>query len=153
METDAGIYAREAPFLDRHVQLGIAGDRVLAVSFPQTPEDDAGSEHPLLDRIEDYLDGDPDDFDDVVVALTVPTDRRSVLETVRDVPYGEEIDVEQLTRMTPGLDADEESDQRLVRTALEENPAPLFIPDHRVRDGPSGAPAPVVQRLRKVESL
>lgn len=153
MSDDAGIYARELTNLDRQVQIGIAGERVLAVSFPETPDEKAESDHGLLDRIETYLGGEPDDFSDVIVALTVPTDRRGVLEALQEVPYGEEVSVEQLTRMTPGLDADDESDRRLVRMALEENPAPLLIPDHRVRDGPGSAPRDVTQRLREIEGL
>jgi methylated-DNA-[protein]-cysteine S-methyltransferase len=61
--------------------------------------------------------------------------------------------VEQVTRATPGLDPDEDADRTLVREALAENPAPLLIPDHRVRDGPSAAPAAIEQKLRAVEGL
>ncbi len=150
---DAGIYARESPYLERFVQIGIASGRVMSVSFPSAPEDNADGEHELLDRVFAYLQGETDDFADVQVALTVPTDQRAVLETVRDVPYGEQLTVEALARMTPGLSGDEEDDQRTVRTALSENPAPLLIPDHRVRDGPSAAPPPVEQRLRSLEGL
>jgi len=149
----AGIRARESNALDRYVQIGVAGERVLAVSFPDEPDDQTGSDHPLLDRIEAYLGGERDDFADVTVALTVPTDRRSVLETLREVPYGEDISVEQLTRMTPGLDPEEASDRETVRTALRENPAPLLLADHRVRDGPSSAPSDVVDQLRRIEGL
>jgi methylated-DNA-[protein]-cysteine S-methyltransferase len=150
---DAGIYARESPYLERFVQVGIASGRVMSVSVPEAPEDNAEGEHELLDRIFAYLQGEEDDFADVQIALTVPTDQRKVLETVRDLPYGEQLTVGALTRMTPGLSDDEEDDQRTVRTALSENPAPLLIPDHRVRDGPSAAPSPVVQRLRSLEGL
>jgi methylated-DNA-[protein]-cysteine S-methyltransferase len=150
---DAGIYARESPYLERVVQVGIASGRVVSVSFPKKPEGNAEGEHDLLDRIFAYLGGEEDDFADVQIALTVPTDQRKVLETVRDLPYGEELSVEALTRMTPGLSDDDEDDQRTVRTALSENPAPLLIPDHRVRDGPSAAPSPVEQRLRSLEGL
>lgn len=153
MSDAAGIYARESPALDRYVQIGVAGERVLAVSFPETPEAGSESNHPLLDRIDAYLDGERDDFADVTVALTVPTDQRRVLEALREVPYGEAITVERLTRLTPGLDPDDESDRRLVRTALADNPAPLLVPDHRVHDGPSSAPATVVDRLRSIEGL
>ena len=153
MDEVAGIYARESTFLDRHVQVGIAQDRVISVSFPTVADEEAVSDHELLDRIEAYLEGDADDFADVQVALTVPTDRREVLDVVRDIPYGEEMTVEQVTRATPGLDPEEESDQTLVREALDENPAPLLIPDHRVRDGPSAAPPAVEQKLRAVEGL
>jgi methylated-DNA-[protein]-cysteine S-methyltransferase len=150
---DAGIYARESPFLDSAVQVGIAQGRVISVSFPRTPEDDAEADHELLDRIEAYLEGVEEDFTDVTVALTVPTDQREVLETVRGIPYGTQIGVEKITSMVPDLDPENEDDQRLVREALQANPAPLLIPDHRVRDGPSAAPAEVAQKLRSVEGL
>lgn len=150
---EAGIYARESPYLQRHVQVGVAGGRVLSVSFPETPDADAETDHQLLDRIEVYLDGEADDFADVEVAMTMPTDQRSVLETLRSVPYGETTTVEALTQMTAGLDPEENDDRRLVRTALAENPAPLVVGDHRVSDGPGAAPAAVEQRLRSLEGL
>jgi methylated-DNA-[protein]-cysteine S-methyltransferase len=150
----AGIFTRESPYLGRNVQLGIASGRVLSVSFPETPDEEAQPDHDLLDRIEKYLEGvAEDEFGDVTVALTVPTDHRTVLERVRQIPYGDQIDVETLTRMTSGLDHTDEDDLNAVRTALDQNPAPLLIPDHRVRDGPSAAPATVEQKLRSLEGL
>ncbi|WP_049922794.1 MGMT family protein [Halopiger djelfimassiliensis] len=152
--TDAGIYARESSYLDRYVQLGAASGRVLSVSFPEKPEDDAADSHPVLERLFEYLEGlEAASFDDVQVALTVPTDHRAVLEQLRGVPYGEQIDVATLARMTPALDPDDEADVTLVRTALDGNPAPILIPDHRVRDGPSAAPPAVEQKLRSLEDL
>ncbi|WP_254528129.1 MGMT family protein [Natrinema gelatinilyticum] len=152
--TDAGIYARESPYLDRYVQLGVASGRVLSVSFPEVLDDDAEEDHPVLDRIFEYLDGlEPVTFEDVQVAMTMPTDQRSVLEQVQQVPYGDQVTVETLARMTSGLDHEDETDIVLVRTALDENPAPLLIPDHRVRDGPSAAPPDVEQKLRSLEEL
>lgn len=153
MDGEAGIYAREPTYLDRHVQVGIAQGRVISVSFPPEPDPEAEGDHALLDRIDAYLQGEGDDFTDVTVALTVPTDRRDVLEAVRTIPYGEGATVEGVARMTPGLDPDESDDRALVREALAGNPAPLLVPDHRVRDGPSAAPAGVEQRLRAVEGL
>ncbi|QLG50461.1 MGMT family protein [Natrinema halophilum] len=152
--TDAGIYARESSYLDRYIQLGVASGRVLSVSFPEIPDDDAEDEHPILDRVFEYLDGlEPVTFDDVQVAMTMPTDQRSVLEQVQQVPYGDQVTVETLARMTSGLDHEDEDDIVLVRTALDENPAPLLIPDHRIRDGPSAAPPDVEQKLRSLEGL
>ncbi|MDF9745668.1 MGMT family protein [Natrinema salsiterrestre] len=152
--TDAGIYARESQYLDRYVQLGAASGRVLSVSFPEIPDDNAEDEHAVLDRIFEYLDGlEEITFDDVTVAMTMPTDQRAVLEGVQDVPYGDQVTVETLARMTSGLDHTDEDDIILVRTALDENPAPLLIPDHRVRDGPSAAPPDVEQKLRSLEGL
>lgn len=150
---DAGVYARVVPDLDRAVQVGIAGGRVISVSFPPEPPSDADPDHAILDRVAAYLAGDAEDFADVTVALTVPTDQRRVLEALRGVPYGESVTVERLARMTPGLDADEPADRSLVETALRENPAPLLIPGHRVSDGPHAAPPEVVDVLRRVEGL
>lgn len=148
-----GIFALESAYLDRFVQVGAAGGKLISVSFPATPDEDAGSDHPLLDRIERYLEGASDDFDDVDVGLTVPTDHRRVLEALRAVGYGDQVSVERLTAMTADLDPDEEADRELVRTALAENPVPLVVPDHRVRDGPSAAPPAVEQKLRALEGL
>ncbi|WP_251329894.1 MGMT family protein [Haloplanus pelagicus] len=145
-----GLCAREAPTLGRAVQVGIAGDRVMGVSFPETVPADADPEHPLLDRVFDYLDGATDHFDDVAVALTVPTEQRAVLEAARNVPYGETVDVARLARLA-GLDDDDEDDLDTVRTALRENPVPLFIPDHRIA-GPGATPADVADRLRDLEA-
>jgi len=149
---DAGIYASESDYLDRHVQIGVASGRILSVSFPTTPDEDAGDDHPVLDRIDRYLDGVEEvSFTDLDVALTMATDQREVLQTVRGIPYGQQVSVEKLASMTPDLA--EEEDQQTVRTALAENPAPLVVPDHRVRDGPSAAPPAVEQRLRSLEGL
>lgn len=153
MNEVAGIYARESAFLERFVQLGVAQGRVLSVSFPTTPDADAESNHELLDRVDAYLQGNHDDFADVTVALTVPTAHRGVLEAVREIPYGDEASVEQIARLDPDLDPADESALGTVREALADNPAPLFVPDHRVRDGPSAAPPEVVQKLRSVEGL
>lgn len=154
MEDVAGIYARKAPFLERYAQLGIASGRVVHVSFPEEPDDEAETEHELLDRVEEYLDGvTEDDFDDVEIGLTVPTDQRSVLETVRSIQYGDSVTVEQVATMTGSLDPEESEDLTLVREALANNPVPIFIPDHRVDNGPSGAPPAVEQRLRSVEGM
>ncbi|MFC4436819.1 MULTISPECIES: MGMT family protein [Natrialbaceae] len=152
--TDAGIYAKESSYLDRYVQLGAASGRVLRVTFPKTPESDAETDHPVLERIFEYLDGlEEIEFGDVQVALTMPTDQRTVLEQVREIPYGDQVDVRTLTRMTPELDPDDNEDVNLARTALDSNPAPILIPDHRVRDGPSAAPPPIEQKLRSLEGL
>jgi methylated-DNA-[protein]-cysteine S-methyltransferase len=153
MSTEAGIYARTFSSLDRYVQFGEAQGRVISLSFPREPEPDAGDDHDLLDRIDAYLEGSHEEFGDVTVALTVPTDRRAVLERLRDVPYGEAVTCDELARMSAGVDPDDEADLRLVRTALSDNPVPLLVPDHRVRDGPSGAPSDVERRLRSLEGL
>ncbi len=150
---DAGIYARSIPGLGRVVQVGVASGRVVSVSFPRDPDSKAGNEHRILDRIETYATGGQERFEDVSVALTLPTDLRVVLETLETVPYGETVTVEALTRMTPGLDPEDTDDQETVRTALAENPAPLFVPDHRVTDGQGITPTEVTTQLREIEGI
>lgn len=150
MDETAGIYTLHSEYLDRYVQVGIAQTRVISVEFPLEVEETA--DHELLERVQQYLEGEPDNFQDVDVAMTMPTDQRDVLEAVRQIPYGENATVEQIEHMVPGR-TDEEDLQRTVREALSANPAPLFVPTHRVRDGPSGMPAEVVTRLRTLEGL
>ena len=148
---DAGIFARRSSFLDCFVQIGVAGEKVISLSFPDVS--DEPDDHPLLDRIEAYLEGEPDDFEDVDVGLTSPSPHRDVLVAVRSLPYGEQGTVEQLAGMTPGLNPSNDEDLATVRQALADNPVPLIIPDHRVRDGPSALPPAVEQKLRNVEDL
>lgn len=154
MTAEAGIYARESSYLDRCVQIGIASGRVVSISFPVGLTSEAESDHDLLDRLFEYLEGVEDDFADVECALTVPTDQRAVLDAVREIPYGEQVTIERLTRRIAEFDADDgEGDRDRVRAALDDNPIPLVIPDHRVRNGPSAAPPTVEQRLRSLEGL
>lgn len=145
----SGIYARYFEVLDRYVQVGQAGEKLISVSFPR--ESDEPGDHPLLDRIEAYLDGAEDDFSDVDVGLTVPTRQRAVLEALRNVPYGDEVSVDLLARMSVGVDHEEDLD--VVQDALANNPVPLVIPDHRVQDGPSATPQDVRDALREIEGL
>lgn len=150
----SGIFARRSSYLESTVQVGVAAERVVSVSFPEEPDPETeGDEHPVLERIFAYLEGVEDDFRDVDVALTVPTDRRGVLEKTRAIPYGEQVSVEELVGTVPELHADDDADLELARTALAENPVPVLVPDHRVRDGPSAAPPEVEQRLRSLEGL
>ncbi|WP_181685889.1 MGMT family protein [Halorhabdus salina] len=153
MDETAGIYAREAPFLDRDVLVGIASGRVISLSFPNDSPPDAGQTHDILDQIDAYLEGEPVSFREIEVALTMATEHRDVLERLRSVPYGEAVTVQELARMTPGLDPDNDDDRGVIRTALADNPVPLLVPDHRVRDGPSTAPPAVEQKLRSIEGL
>lgn len=153
MSTRSGIFIRESSYLQRYVQLGFASTRLLSASFPESDNPKFKTEHPLLDRVEAYLEGEIEEFDDVDIAITRRTDYWDVLEALRTVPYGDDVTVEELTRMTDGLDPEDESDHRLVESALSNNPVPLIIPDHRVSDGPSAAPSTVEQRLRSLENL
>lgn len=147
---EAGIFARESTVLDRAVQVGVASGRVIDVSFPPEPPSDAVPDHELLDRVFDYLDGAEDDFAEVDVAMTVPTDHRRVLEALRDVPYGRTVTGRDLAKVS-GLDPDDEGDSETMRSALRENPVPLFVPDHRVRDLEGATPPEVAETFRELE--
>lgn len=149
---DTGVYARHSERLGRYVEVGTASGRVVAVSFPETAPADATTEGAVLSRVFDYLDGEEDDFRDVTVALTVPTDQRAVLEATRNVPYGRSVRPRRVAKMAAGIDPEDDDDRRTVRTALRENPAPVFVPDHRVEtDG--ATPRAVADRLRELEGI
>ena len=148
---DTGVATRYSDRLDRHVQVGTASGRVVAVSFPATEPADATDSGAVLDRVFDYLDGTRESFDDVTVALTVPTDQRAVLEAVQKVPYGERVDGVQIARMAAGLDPDDDDDRQTVQTALRENPAPVLVPDHRVEGVDGATPSGIADRLRALE--
>ncbi|AWB27261.1 MGMT family protein [Halococcoides cellulosivorans] len=153
MDERTGVFGRDTPYLDREIEIGVADGRLLSVTFPDTAGDRDGSEHPLLDRIEAVLGGEDDDLRDVEVALTMPTDRRRVLDALRSVPRGETVSLAQLARMTADLDPDADDAARTVASALRDNPVPIVVPSHRVSDGPDAAPATVASALRRVEGL
>ena len=148
----SGVFAREYEALDRAVEVGVAGGRVIAISFPETVPDDADTEHTLLDRIDEYLRGEHDRFDDIDTGLTVPTEERRVLDALREVPYGESVSVSRLTR-TVGLDDNDADDLGDVKAALRGNPIPILLADHRVEGGPYATPRAVRATLRRVEGL
>ena len=148
----SGIYARESSTLDRVVQVGVAGGKLISVSFPDTLPDDADGDNAYLDAVVDAIDGGDTDLSGIPIGLTVPTDQRSVLEAVRNVPRGERIDLGLLVRMA-GLDPEDDESKRVARQALSANPIPVVVPDHRVRDGPSAAPEDVVDALRRAEGI
>lgn len=145
-----GIYARRFDALDTVIQLGVASGQVIDVSFPESVPDDAETDHGVFEAIEAYLDGDRLALTEVEIALTVPTDQRQVLDALQNVSAGNTVTVERLTKLA-GLDPDSEADRETVRTALRENPIPLVIPDHRVRDAEGATPATVAETLRRHE--
>ena len=148
----AGIYARESSALDRAVQIGVVSNKLISVSFPETVPDDAESDHEYLDSILAALDGEEANLSEIPIGLTVPTDQRSVLEALRNVPRGDTVDSSLLVRMA-GLDPEDDESARTVRTALAGNPVPVVVPDHRVTDAPSAAPESVVRALHRAEEI
>ena len=149
--TPAGIFARRFDSLDCVVQLGIASGRVINVSFPEEIPDDAETDHELLDAIEGYLDGDTVTVEEAEIGLTVPTEQRDVLEALDTVPSGSSVTVSRLARIA-GLDPSSDESLETVRDALRDNPLPIFLPDHRVRDGQGATPPQVAAALRRLEN-
>ena len=148
----SGVFARQFDEIGRTVQIGFAGGRVISVSFPAEHPGDADGDHDLLDRIDAYLGGERDEFAEVALGLTVPTDRREALEALRSVPYGEEVSVSRLARLG-GFDPDDPDDLEGVTGALADNPIPVLLPDHRVSGGPYATPSDVRSELRRVEGI
>ena len=149
----AGIYAREYESIDTVVELGVAGDRVIAVRFPADSPSDAGRDHPLLDHIGAAIEGSMDALETLTTAdvgLTLATDRRRVLEALRSVPVGQSVSVSRLTRLA-GSDPNDADDLETVAAALRTNPVPILVPDHRVDGGPYATPGPVREALRRAE--
>ena len=145
-----GIYAQRFDELDTVIQLGVASGQVIDVSFPDTVPDDATTDHEVFTLINDYLDGDRLALTDVEIALTVPTDHRQVLDALQNVSAGNTVTVSRLARLA-GMDEDSEEDQAAIRDALQANPVPLLIPDHRVHDAQGATPPDVATTLRDLE--
>lgn len=146
-----GIYAQQFDTLDTVIQLGVASGQVIDVSFPASVPDDAQTEHEVFELIRASLDGDRLALTDVEIALTVPTDHRQVLDALQNVSAGNTVTVARLTKLA-GLDQDSKADHKTVRAAVRENPIPLLIPDHRVRDAEGATPEHVAAALRKQEA-
>ena len=145
-----GIYAQRFDELDTIIQLGVASGQVIDVSFPDTAPDDATTDHEVFTLINDYLDGDRLALTDVEIALTVPTDHRQVLDALQNVSAGNTVTVSRLARLA-GIDEDSEEDQAAIQDALQANPVPLLIPDHRVHDAQGATPPDVATTLRDLE--
>ncbi len=148
--TSAGIFARYFEPLDAVVQLGVAGGRAINVSFPEKIPDDAEADHELLDAIEEYLAGEPAAVEHAEIGLTVPTEHRAVLEALDSVSAGNTVTVSRLARVA-GFDPSDEASLGTVRDALRENPVPIFLPDHRIRDGQGSTPPRIAAALRRLE--
>ncbi len=149
--TSAGIFARRFDSLDAVVQLGVAGGQAINVSFPEEIPDDAETDHELLDAVDDYLAGEPTAVKNAEIGLTVPTEHRNVLEALDSVPAGSTVTVSRLARVA-GLDPGDDESLDTVRDALRENPVPIFLPDHRVRDGQGSTPPQIAAALRRLEN-
>lgn len=152
-EPTTGVFARYVDRISAWIQVGIAGGQLINVDIlVEEPQADS-AEHPMLDRLTAYLDeGSEDDFSDVSIALTGPTDHRPVYETVRTIPYGTGVDLDEIIARTAAL-VPEEGAESTVLEAMGKNPVPIVVPDHRVRDAPGPLPPRIREMLRDIEGI
>jgi methylated-DNA-[protein]-cysteine S-methyltransferase len=150
MNGATGMYGFTPDILEHAVEIGIASGRVIDVSFPRSLSGDAQDDHPLIDHLVTYFSGEQVTLAEVDIALTVDRDTRRVLETVREISYGETVEAEALLR-SAGFDPEEPADRTTVSTALSKNPVPILIPDHRIRGFNGAPPSEISRRLRALE--
>lgn len=88
---------------------------------------------PLAERIEDFADGKPDDFADVVLDTSHATGgewtsfRDDVTRACRRVPYGQASCYSELARWAGSPKA-----ARAVGMVMARNPYPIIVPCHRI---------------------
>jgi len=125
-------------------------DSYMVVALTQAVADrDEQAHSRIIDSLQ--ITGDPTAVNEAEIGLTVPTDQRAVLEALDSVPPGSTVTVSRLARIA-GLDPGDEGDIATVRDALRDNPLPIFLPDHRVRDGQGATPPQVAAALRRLEN-
>lgn len=127
----------EGMMLERLTQYGgVPGEPTRAISA-------------LMDRIEDYADGERVDFSDTPLDLTgVPDFHRNAYDLLLQVGWGETLTYGDLARKLGNVGL-----SRAVGQAMGANPMPLVIPCHRVlaSDGKPGgfsAPGGAVSKVR-----
>jgi methylated-DNA-[protein]-cysteine S-methyltransferase len=131
MSDGARIEHRWSEYLDTCVQVGVAGGRVVSVSFvdepaPESDEAFEGEGSDGLEAIFAYLEGDIETTLDVPYALTVSGVERRALERTRDLPYGTTLTYEEFASSVG------EEDVEMIRDTLHKNPVPIVLPSHRV---------------------
>lgn len=131
MSDGARIEHRWSEYLDTCVQVGVAGGRVVSVSFvdepaPESDEAVEGEGSDGLEAIFAYLEGDIETTLDVPYALTVSGVERRALERTRDLPYGTTLTYEEFASSVG------EDDVEMIRDTLHKNPVPIVLPSHRV---------------------
>lgn len=150
-DTTTGVFTGYSTVLDNWIQLGLASGRAISCSFHATQPDANEILPPSFQDLLDTLDaGTPIEVTDYPIALTVPTPKRQIYETVRTIPAGESRSLDSLSRSIP-FESDSSIDT--VRAALGTNPIPLLIPDHRVTEPVGTTPPTVRERLREIERL
>ena len=103
----------------------------------------------LMDRIEDYADGERVEFSDIALDLSgVPDFHRRAYDVLVGVRWGETLTYGDLARKLGDINL-----SRAVGQAMGANPTPLIIPCHRVlashgKPGGFSAPGGALSKLR-----
>lgn len=144
--TDAGVARLQLPGMERP-----ALDERLARGGARPGEPTRAIEA-VIQRIEDYADGETVDFTNVPLDLTgVPEFHRRAYELLLLVGWGQTTTYGALARQLGEVTL-----SRAVGQAMGANPVPLIIPCHRVlasdgRPGGFSAPGGAVSKLRMLE--
>lgn len=141
--TDKGLARLQLPGLDR------AGLDTRINRGEARPGDPPRAIEALINRIEDYAEGEPIDFGDVPLDLDgVPEFHQRAYALLLDIKWGETTTYGALARQLGDVTL-----SRAVGQAMGANPIPLVIPCHRVlaSDGKPGgfsAPGGALSKLR-----
>ena len=144
--TDAGLARLQLPGLDRAELL-----QRINRNGAQAGEPSRAIEA-LINRIEDYADGKPDDFSDVTLDLTGVSDfNRRAYDLLVRIGWGETTTYGAMARQLGDVGL-----SRAVGAAMGANPIPLVIPCHRVlasdgRPGGFSAPGGAESKLRMLK--
>jgi methylated-DNA-[protein]-cysteine S-methyltransferase len=109
-------------------EVWLEGVRVLEATHPHPSNSLLHDRDPLADRLGAWFDGARDDFRDVELELGWCSPfQRSVLETLRAIPYGETVTYGELAALagSPGA-------QRAAGTFCARNRFAVIVPCHRV---------------------
>ena len=108
-------------------ELWLHGDVLVGHELPR-PHVDKGTGGELADRFAAYFAGEPGDFNDVELDLDgLPGFRRSLVDALRSVRYGEVVTYGELAALAGSPNA-----ARAAGTFCAGNRFPLVVPCHRV---------------------
>jgi methylated-DNA-[protein]-cysteine S-methyltransferase len=109
-------------------EVWLADERLVWHELPRVGGGPDGGDHPLVERIRAYFDGEPVGFDGVELELDWCTPfQRSLADTLRRVSYGETVTYGELAALAGYPNA-----QRAAGSFCARNRFPLFLPCHRV---------------------
>ena len=109
-------------------ELWVDGDRVVWHELPFPRRTAPEGEHPLVDRLRAYFDGEPDSFEDVELDLEYETPfLERCAHELRAIPRGEVVTYGELAALagSPGA-------ARAAGSFCARNRLGLFVPCHRV---------------------